>query len=63
MLQAGFNNPWSVIFYHGNDVTIFKTQVEPRTAVSLQSFEDFDVISIVNKSTDHKKLLSIFFLR
>ena len=37
------------------DVEIFKTQVEPR--VLLQSFEHFDVISTVDKSTDHGKLL------
>ena len=62
MLQAGFNNPWSVnLSTNGNDVTMFKTQVEPRAAVSLQSFEHFDVISIVDKSTDHRKLLSICF--
>ena len=59
MLQAGFNNPWSVLcklIYHGNDVTMFKTQVEPRAAVSFQSFEHFDVIPIVDKSTDDRKL-------
>ena len=56
MLQVGFNNPWSVLIYHGNDVTMFKTQVEPRAAVSFQSFEHFDVIPIVDKSTDDRKL-------
>ena len=29
--------------------------------VSLQRFEHFDVISMVDRSTDHGKLLSIFF--
>ena len=33
---------------HRNDVKMFKTQV-----VSLQSFEDFDVISIMDEITDH----------
>ena len=51
------------LIYHGNDVAMFKTQVEPRAAVLLQSFEHFDVISIVDKSTDHRKLLSICFLQ
>ena len=47
---------------------MFKTKVESqltvrrRRAVSLQSFEYCDVISIVDKSTDHGKLLSICFL-
>ena len=42
---------------------MFKTQVEPKAAVSLQSFEHFEVISFVDKSTDHRKLLSIGFLQ
>ena len=42
---------------------MFKTQVEPGAAVSFQSFEHFYVISIVDKSTDHRKLLSICFLQ
>ena len=33
---------------HGSDVKMFKTQV-----VSLQSFEHFDVISMIDKITDH----------
>ena len=33
-----------------------------RLVVSFLSFEHFDVISMVDMSTDHGKLLSIFFL-
>ena len=43
---------------------MFKTEVEPLSAglvVSLQSFEHFDIISVVLKSTDHGNLLSIYF--
>ena len=57
MLQAGFNNPWSV-----NLSTMeTTTQVEPRAAVSFQSFEHFDVISIVDNGTDHKNCCRFVF--
>ena len=49
---------------HRNDVKMFKTQVEPRAVgaeASLQNFEHFDFISMVDKRTYHGKLLSIFF--
>ena len=37
---------------------MFKTQMKPRV-VSLQSFEHFDVIAMVDKSTDHWKVAVI----
>ena len=57
---------------HRNDVKIFKTQVGPpwihgttsrRRVFSQQSFEHYDVISMVAKSIEHGKLLSIYFLQ
>ena len=57
---------------HRNDVKMFKTHVEPpwihgttsrRQVFSQQSFEHYDVISMVAKSTEHGKLLSIRFLQ
>ena len=57
---------------HRNDVKMFKTQVEPpwihettsrRRVFSQQSFEHYDVISMVGKSIEHGKLLSIYFLQ
>ena len=56
---------------HKDDVEVFKTQVEPpwihgttsrRRVFSQQSFEHYDVISMVDKSIEHGKLLSICFL-
>ena len=42
-------------------IAMFKTQMKPRV-VSLQSFEHFDVIAMVNKSTDHwKVVVDLFF--
>ena len=48
---------------HRNDVKTFQIQVQPsrRRLVSLQSFEHFDVISTVDKSTERGKVLSICF--
>ena len=52
---------------HTNDVKMFKTQVEPpwihrtksrRRVFSKQSFEHYEVISIVDKSIEHGILLS-----
>ena len=39
-------------------IAMFKTQMKPRV-VSLQSFEHFDVIAMVDKSTDHWKVAVI----
>ena len=42
-------------------IAMFKTQMKPRV-VSLQSFEHFDVIAMVDKSTDHwKVVVDLFF--
>ena len=51
-------NKLATISYR-NHVTLFKTQL--RLVVSLQSFQHLEVISMVHKSTDHGKLLSICF--
>ena len=39
---------------------MFKTQMKPQV-VSLQSFEHFDVIAMVDKSRDNWKLPFVFF--
>ena len=39
-------------------IAMFKTQMKPRV-VSLQNFEHFDVIAMVDKSTDHWKVAVI----
>ena len=39
-------------------IAMFKTQMKPRV-VSMQSFEHFDVIAMVDKSTDHWKVAVI----
>ena len=42
-------------------IAMFKTQMKPRV-VSLQSFEHFDFIAMVDKSTDHWKVVfDLFF--
>ena len=42
-------------------IAMFKTQMKPRV-VSLQSFEHFDFIAMVDKSTDHwKVVVDLFF--
>ena len=42
-------------------IAMFKTQMKPRV-VSLQSFEHFDVIAIVDKSIDHwEVVVDLFF--
>ena len=42
-------------------IAMFKTQMKPRV-VSLQSFEHFDVIAMVDKITDHwKVVVDLFF--
>ena len=58
---------------HRNDVKMFKLkcnhhgsmelQAARESVVSLQSFQHYDVISLVDKSIDHGKLLSFFFLQ
>ena len=53
-------SPWQfsmvcALVNHENYIKKFKTQAE--------SFEHFDIISMLNKSTDHRKFLSICFLQ
>ena len=43
-------------------IAMFKTQMKPRV-VSLQSFEHFDVFAMVNKSTDHWKVVEVVVFR
>ena len=49
---------------HKNDVNTIENAcgtTSHRQVVSLQSFEHFDIIFLVNKSINHGKLLSICF--
>ena len=53
--------PWSVLLLTIEMTSKCSKTTSCRRVVSLQSFEHFDVISMVNKSTDHGKLLSVCF--
>ena len=58
--------PWSTLINHRNDVKMFNDNFAVKAVACNYwfhlSFEDFNVISMVDISTDHGKFLSGFYL-